>query len=58
MKEFWLELKKSVWVSIVLIVIGFCGGKIYTYDSIIADCKIVGAFRVLNTAFACRINTQ
>lgn len=56
-KFFWEEAKKQfIWMMIALAV-GFMIGKIYTWDSIISDCKVVGAFRIANTAFQCKMLT-
>lgn len=55
MKELWQEMKKQFWPMIVVLVVGFCLGKIYTWDTIITDCKVLGTFRIANTAFACKI---
>ena len=34
---------------------GFIAGKIYTWDTTITDCKVLGAFRIANTAFHCKM---
>lgn len=43
--------------AIVCILIGFLAGKVYTWDSIIVDCKVLGMFRISNTAFNCKMMT-
>ena len=55
LKAWWVEAKKqTMWMAIAL-VFGFGLGKIYTWDTIISDCKVVGAFRIANTAFYCKL---
>lgn len=55
MKEIWIDIKKYAIVWVVALFIGFVMGKIYTWDTIISDCKVVGAFRISNTAFHCKM---
>ena len=53
--EFWVEAKKQfLWMSVAL-VFGFGLGKLYTWDDIINDCKVVGAFRIAKTAVQCKV---
>lgn len=55
MKELWEDIKKKFLGVVVAVLIGFCMGKIYTWDTIITDCKVLGTFRISNTAFACKM---
>lgn len=55
MKEFLLEARKQLAWMFVAFVFGFGLGKIYTWDTLISDCKVVGAFRIANTAFHCKV---
>ena len=55
MKELFADLKKKSLGIAVAIIIGFCLGKIYTWDTIITDCKVLGSFRIANTAFYCKL---
>lgn len=41
--------------TLACIFFGFVAGKIYTWDSTITDCKVLGAFRIANTAFSCKM---
>lgn len=52
----WLEeaKKQAVWMAIAM-VFGFGIGKIYTWDATITDCKVLGVFRIANTAFQCKM---
>ena len=50
-----LNAKSLMAGTFTCLIIGFCLGKIYTWDSIIVDCKILGAFRVSSTAFQCKM---
>lgn len=54
-KEVWNDMKRYTTIWIIAIVIGFVMGKIYTWDTIITDCKVLGVFRIANTAFACKM---
>jgi hypothetical protein len=54
-KEVWNDMKRYTTIWIIAIVIGFCAGKIYTWDTIITDCKVLGVFRIANTAFHCKM---
>jgi len=58
MKELWNDMKRYATVWIVAVIVGFVIGKIYTWDTIITDCKVLGTFRIANTAFQCRIMVQ
>lgn len=54
-KGLWSDMKKQLgWMTIALVA-GFVLGKIYTWDTIITDCKVLGMFRIHNTPFNCRI---
>ena len=55
MKEIWQDIKKYAAVWVIALIVGFVMGKIYTWDTLISDCKVVGAFRIANTAFACKM---
>lgn len=55
MKELWNDIKKQLaWLTVALIV-GFVIGKVYTWDTTITDCKVLGVFRIANTAFQCKM---
>ena len=55
MKEIWADMKRHALVWFVALVVGFVMGKIYTWDTIITDCKVLGTFRIANTAFHCKM---
>ena len=55
MKEVWNKISGIFWIWITTIIFGFCLGKLYTYDSIALDCKILGTFRYANVAFHCKV---
>lgn len=55
LKEFWIEAKKQFVWMLVAAVFGFGLGKLYTWDDIINDCKVVGAFRIAKTAVQCKV---
>lgn len=56
-KRPWINLnpKSLLAGTFACLVIGFALGKIYTWDSTITDCKVLGAFRIANTAFSCKM---
>ena len=49
------EVKKKFLGIAVAVFVGFILGKIYTWDTIITDCKVLGSFRIANTAFYCKL---
>lgn len=55
MKKIWEIVKEDFWYLLIAFVIGAGISKLYTYDTIIKDCKVLGAFRINNTAFGCQI---
>ena len=54
-KGWWAEAKRQMVWMLIALVFGFCLGKLYTWDSTISDCKVIGAFRIANTAFHCKM---
>ena len=58
MKEFLSEMKKAIWVSILLVVIGFYFGKVYATYSIMADCRILGMTRFGDIPMGCRVGEK
>jgi len=56
-KRPWINMspKKLMAGTFACIFLGFVAGKIYTWDSMIVDCKVLGAFRIANTAFHCKM---
>lgn len=54
--KLWLaEAKKqAMWMAIAL-VFGFGLGKVYTWDAIATDCKVLGSFRIAYTPFHCKM---
>ena len=54
-KSTWSDIKRYATVWLVAVIVGFVLGKIYTWDTIITDCKVLGVFRIANTAFACKM---
>lgn len=58
-KRPWINLnpKNVVIGTVACLLLGFVAGKIYTWDSIIVDCKVLGSFRIGNTPFHCKILT-
>jgi len=54
-KHIWNDMKKYALVWFIALIVGFGMGKIYTWDSTITDCKVLGVFRIANTAFQCKM---
>lgn len=53
-KEAFADMKKGFVTSLLLVLLGFMLGKVYTYDTIATDCNVLGMFRIHKTAFGCR----
>ena len=58
MKEFLGEMKKAIWASIILVVVGFYFGKVYASYSIMADCRILGMTRFGDIPMGCRVGEK
>ena len=56
MKEFLENAKKNAITWFVMLLIGFGIGKLFTYDNIIADCEVLGMFRIGEYGAQCRIS--
>jgi hypothetical protein len=57
MKDIWENAKKNAWLWLFLLTFGFGLGKLYTYDSIVLDCRVLGMFRFADHAFYCKVMT-
>ena len=58
MKDIFGEMKKAIWASILLVIVGFYFGKSYANYSIVADCKILGMTRFGDTPMGCRVGEK
>lgn len=56
-KRPWINMnvKHILLGGIACIMLGFGMGKLFTWESTMIDCKVLGAFRIGNTAFHCKI---
>jgi len=56
-KRPWINMNPKMVVCGIFLCLsfGFGLGKIYTWDSTITDCKVLGAFRIASTAFQCKM---
>ena len=55
----WIELFKDAWIlCFVIFLIGISVGKIYTYDDILKDCKVLGMFRLGSTPIGCHVGDK
>lgn len=54
-KGWWAEAKRQLIWMLIAFVVGFGMGKVYTWDTLITDCKVLGVFRIANTAFHCKM---
>ena len=58
MKQIWEGMKKSIWVSIILVILGFCLGKMYANYAIQQDCKVLGMTRFGDVPMGCRVGEK
>ena len=58
MKEIWEQFKKQFWILTFMLVLGFCIGKVYTWNDIITDCKVLGMTRYGQTPMGCRVGEK
>jgi hypothetical protein len=56
MKEILEHAKKNFITWAVMFVVGFCLGKLITYNNIVADCEVLGMFRIGDYGAQCRIS--
>jgi hypothetical protein len=56
MKELLESAKKNAITWFVMLSIGFGIGKLFTYNNIIADCEVLGMFRIGDYGAQCRIS--
>jgi hypothetical protein len=56
MKELLDHTKKNFITWLVMFVVGFGLGRLITYNNIIADCEVLGMFRVGEYGAHCRIS--
>lgn len=56
MKEIVEHTKKNFITWMVMFAIGFGLGKLITYNNIVADCEILGMFRIGDYGAQCRIS--
>lgn len=52
----WEHFKKNFITYMALLVFGFGLGKMWNYNEILTDCKVLGMFRVGQVAVGCRIS--
>jgi hypothetical protein len=55
MKAIWERIKFYAGVWCIAMVLGFCIGKLYTWNDIITDCKVLGMTRYGNLPVGCRV---
>ena len=58
MKDIFENIKKAIWASILLVVVGFYFGKVYATYGIMADCKVLGMTRFGDTPMGCRVGER
>jgi hypothetical protein len=56
MKELLDTAKKNAITWLVMLSIGFGMGKLVTYNNIVADCEVLGMFRIGDYGAQCRIS--
>ena len=52
--EVWQEMKRNFVMYMVMLVIGYGYGKMFAYSSVLADCRVMGMFRLNDIAVSCR----
>ena len=57
LKNWWVDAKKQAMWMLFALVFGFGLGKVYTWDTIATDCKVLGMFRIAYTPFHCKMMT-
>jgi hypothetical protein len=55
--SWFAEAKKQAFWMFIAMVFGFGLGKVYTWDAIATDCKVLGTFRIAYTPFHCKMMT-
>jgi hypothetical protein len=55
MKRHWIRFKSQFWALLLVLLMGFLLGKVYTWEAIINDCKVLNGFRIAKTAFTCKM---
>ena len=58
LKSAWADVKKTVVVWLIALIIGFGLGKIYTIEGIITDCKVLGMTRFGTVPMGCRVGEK
>lgn len=56
MKEILDHAKKNFITWLLMFVVGFGMGKILTYENIVADCEVLGMFRIGGYGAQCHIS--
>jgi hypothetical protein len=60
--KLWLDIKKAFLESVKAYLFGFIFGvfvcQFYSYNTIIKDCSVIGAFRIGDIAFSCYLHTK
>ena len=57
-KEVWNDMKRYATIWIIAVIVGFVMGKIYTWDAVITDCKVLGMTRFGMTPMGCRVGEK
>ena len=58
MKDVWNKVKAYAGIWCVALILGFMMGKIYTWDAVITDCKVLGMTRFGMTPMGCRVGDK
>ena len=54
-----MEKIKELWLAyLICMCVGYCIGKLYAYDEIIKDCKVLGMTRYGNLPIGCRVGEK
>ena len=58
MKDIWERWKKQVLALFMAALFGYCVGKVYTWNDIITDCKVLGMTRYGQLPIGCRVGEK
>ena len=58
MKDIWERWKKQVLALFLAALFGYSVGKVYTWDAIITDCKVLGMTRYGQLPIGCRVGEK
>ena len=58
MEKVWNDVKRYAAIWCIAMVLGFFMGKLYSSDSVITDCKVLGMTRFGDVPMGCRVGEK